>query len=179
MPTGLSSIACRIGGINTVKIFSAFVFFSFLSACELEVIHGSGSGTYSIGKTVPCKADTAPDGYIFHKWIGNVAFIPDQIYSSEIKYPIQSTKKDTIEATYLEDNDDVFQAEIVDGSPSLVHAIKDEVFTLVADTKQGSRPFDHWEGDVKVLTKPATEAYNGVKMPAADVYLKAIFQSQQ
>lgn len=48
-----------------------------LVACTLEVVNGSGSGTYTPAQAVTIRANTPPSGQVFNGWAGDVSGVAD------------------------------------------------------------------------------------------------------
>ena len=136
---------------------------------KLEIINGSGSGTYKIGHRQKITANHEPDGQIFTGWIGDT----DILYSTNYKtYVITMPARDIyLEATYEKIPD--FLVTINNGTGDGLYMYGNTV-NINADIKDGFS-FSHWEGDTYLLDDSFNPT-NTFIMPKKSVVLSAKYK---
>ncbi len=110
---------------------------------KLTVTGGSGSGQYDWGTDVPIQA-TAPSGYRFDKWAGNVAD------SNSSSTTVKITSDTAVTASFVKQ----YTLTVVDGTGSGPYD-PGKVVTVQATVPASSR-FDKWTGPVSDPAKPST-----------------------
>ncbi len=72
-------------------------------AISLDVYNGTGSGTYTEGRTVSIAANDPPDGDLFKQWVGHTAYVADPLSSTtDVNMPSAGVGDIAVTATYLE-----------------------------------------------------------------------------
>ena len=137
----------------------------------LEVINGSGSGTYAMAELVAIEADTV-DGGVFSNWVsplGGDVLGDDSARLTTVSLDAAYTK---VEAIYSSDY--VAYELVVENGVGSGNYLDDSVVYVSAD----SRPFVEflrWEGDVARLDDQYKES-TFLKMDTQSIYLKAVYQ---
>ena len=127
---------------------------------QLTVNNGSGTGSHKGASEVTIRANSAPNGYKFWKWTGDVSTVKDK-YKEETTlimplYPI------TVTATYIEeDATELFTLTVNYGKCEVPNNYNDETswestgdfelgtqVNIKSDTPPNGFRFDRWSGDV-------------------------------
>jgi len=110
---------------------------TFVRQFTLEVVNGSGSGTYDIDTVVPVAANL-PSGFRFEKWVGDTANVAD-VWS--VSTTIAMLDDAVLTAVFVQQ----FRLTVVGGAGSGIYDIG-AVVPIAADLPAGYR-FDKWTGD--------------------------------
>ena len=144
---------------------------------KVTVTGGSGSGEYAKDATVMIKADKAPEGKLFDKWVvvsGDVMLKDAMAAETSFTMPAKDVE---LKAMYKDMPVMKYKVTVMNGSGSGEYA-KDAMVTVKADKAPEDMMFDKWvvvSGDV--MLKDAMAAETSFMMPAKDVELKAMFKA--
>lgn len=109
----------------------------------LTVNSGTGAGTYLPGSVANIKADVAPAGQVFDKWIGHTDHIGN-IYLpyTVIVMPLANTE---ITATYRDQGATTYALTVTNGDGDGLY-LPGAVVNIVANTSGAGIVFDKWVG---------------------------------
>lgn len=144
-----------------------------LSDNEVQVVNGSGSGTYQEGDYVEISANDPAEGYRFKQWTvitGNVEL--DDYTSSETGF-LMTDEAVQVKATY----EVVKYTLTVENGSGDGSYTKGESVKLTADYPADGKVFAGWEvtsGSASVSS--ADRYYSSITMPASDVTVKATYK---
>ena len=144
---------------------------------KVTVTGGSGSGEYAKDATVMIKADKAPEGKLFDKWVvvsGDVMLKDAMAAETSFTMPAKDVE---LKAMYKDMPVMKYKVTVMNGSGSGEYA-KDATVMIKADKAPEGKLFDKWvvvSGDV--MLKDAMAAETSFMMPAKDVELKAMFKA--
>ena len=144
---------------------------------KVTVTGGSGSGEYAKDATVMIKADKAPEGKLFDKWVvvsGDVMLKDAMAAETSFTMPAKDVE---LRAMYKDMPVMKYKVTVMNGSGSGEYA-KDATVMIKADKAPEDMMFDKWvvvSGDV--MLKDAMAAETSFMMPAKDVELKAMFKA--
>ena len=144
---------------------------------KVTVTGGSGSGEYAKDATVMIKADKAPEGKLFDKWVvvsGDVMLKDAMAAETSFTMPAKDVE---LRAMYKDMPVMKYKVTVMNGSGSGEYA-KDATVMIKADKAPEGKLFDKWvvvSGDV--MLKDAMAAETSFMMPAKDVELKAMFKA--
>ena len=148
---------CCQGGIVSFAILCGL----FLAGCQdmssdLNVVNGSGSGTYSPVQMTEIKANDAPEGYAFDCWTGDIEGV------TEVTKPettvVMRMGETRLEATYKLVSCNL---AVVRGNGSGTYAA-DQTVSIDAEAPANGDAFDTWVGDVDGvadISNPNTTIY--------------------
>lgn len=121
----------------------------------VQVVNGSGSGTYTLGQNVTIEADPAPEGKVFDHWEykSNTEGVKDSKVnlSTESSSPTNLLVEEcdcTITAVYADAPSATYPVTVYneDGSVySTQYMMSGDACNVTAPTAQSGMIFDHWE----------------------------------
>lgn len=153
---------------------------------NINVVNGSGSGTYTEGSNVTIKADPAPHGKVFDKW--EVKSDTEGVKDSKVN--ISSSTSDTmnllvekcdstITATYKDADASSLYVDVMTAGGSEVAAtyIVDEngECWVTAPVAAPNTVFDHWETSSAVSIEDEKAAATSVKNINANAILTPVY----
>ena len=140
---------------------------------RLVVQKGTGSGDYLTGaRGIRIQAESAPEGYVFDRWSGQVDTLEDPTAPETILYA-SGTGEKIIEATYRPA--EKYTLRILGGQGSGEIAEGAEVW-IVADVPEGM-VFEQWVGQTGFLSNPRSPATR-LTMPSHALNLNAAFVAE-
>jgi hypothetical protein len=135
----------------------------------LDVINGSGDGSYAEGEVVPISADAAPVGQEFDQWTGDVAAVADvNAADTSVTVPAGNV---TVTATY---KDTRYTLTVNSGSGDGSYSMG-TVVPIAADTAPVGKAFKEWTGDIAAVAD-VNAADTSVTMPAGSVTVTATYE---
>ena len=173
-----SSVTAKINGsdpdylaLESNGSYEAELFFT-LPAVEYDitVTNGTASASKAVaGTAITLKADSAPAGKMFDKWVADGVALADAT-KAEISF-VMPENDVTLQATY---KDVVYKVNVTNGKASASTAVMGGTVTLTANQIDG-KVFSHWEvSGATVADKNAKETT--VTVGTSDVTAEAIYE---
>ena len=145
-----------------------------LSDNEVQVVNGSGSGTYQEGDYVEITANAPAEGYRFKGWTvitGDVELDDDTADTTGFIMPDEPVQ---VKATYEVTK---FTLTVENGSGDGTY-MKGETVSLTADYPSEGKVFAGWEVTSQNASVSASDRYySSITMPAANVTVKATYKA--
>lgn len=148
-------------------------FYEVLSNNEVQVVNGTGSGTYTEGEYVEISANEAPEGQRFKGWTvitGDVVLDDSTSASTGFTMPAEAVQ---VKAVYEVIK---YTLTVNNGSGSGSYA-KDETVSLTANYPASGKEFAEWKvtsGNASVTS--VDRYYSSITMPAANVTVEATYK---
>jgi len=138
-----------------------------LNSYTLDVVNGTGDGTYSASQVVNINADTAPTGQTFDVWTGDTTGITDtSAASTSITMPAADA---TITATY----ENLYSLSVTSGTGDGSYT-SGAVVVINADAPATGMEFDDWEGGTTGIAN-VNAASTYITMPGANTTITATY----
>ena len=137
---------------------------------NLTVSGGSGSGSYAAGTKVTIKANAAPAGKVFYKWIGNTGYVASA--TSATTTVTMPSGAITLTATYKT----AYYLTVYGGKGSGWYAYGTKV-TIAANAPASGKVFYRWTGSTYYISS-TTSATTTVTMPSKAISLTANYKSR-
>lgn len=147
--------------------------YEVLTNSDVQVINGSGSGTYTEGDYVEIQANDAPEGQRFKKWTvitGDVELDDETADITGFTMPAEAVQ---VKAVYEVVK---FTLTVNNGSGSGSYT-KGETINLTANYPSNGKVFAGWQVTSKNASVAAADRYySSMTMPAANVTLEATYK---
>ena len=127
---------------------------------QLEVVNGSGAGTYTAGTTIPIEADAPATGKYFVMWTGQTEFVRDVLLPSTVV--IMPDADVRVAAVYADVPPTLQQLTVAGGSGSGAYTAGTEV-KISAATPASGKYFAMWTGQ--------TDTIENIRLPATTLRL--------
>jgi len=158
------------------NLFLSLILIGFLSCehdhltNELRVVNGSGSGNFTVGRSVTLTADPASAGMGFFRWEGDTIYIDEpRSPVAQLLMPLADVE---VRATYR--NLPTYTLTVVDGTGSGDYLAGTRI-AISATAPGDDQRFVSWSGDTTYVTRTDT-AYTFVVMPDLPVNVVAMFE---
>lgn len=158
----------------------------------VNVVNGSGSGTYTDGTNVTLTADPAPAGMVFDHW----EYVSDTQGVKDSKVNLSTTKKTetnllvekcdcTITAVYAEAESETYSVTVMAANGTDVYSVQnitaDSSCTITAPAAESGMVFDHWEDNSEVSgallyeSDSASTTFEFIDVYCADIVLTPVY----
>ena len=127
--------------------YSVTAEYVFIGYIELEVINGTGSGTYPPGSTINISADAPLENEQFAKWEGDTRFLSSVTSASPVMTPPPGFYIITAVYAEVQIGAYVYNLEVYGGTGSGTYGLN-EVASISYDDPGGYGTFNYWAGDV-------------------------------
>ena len=147
--------------------------YTILQENEVQVVNGSGSGTYLEGDYVEIEADEAPEGQRFKKWTVITGDVELEDSTSAVTGFMMPDEAVQVKAVY-----EVIKYTLTvnngNGSGSYT---KGESISLTANYPASGKEFDAWKVTTNNASVSAADRYySSITMPAANVTVEATYK---
>ena len=147
--------------------------YTVLQKNEVQVVNGSGSGTYLEGDYVEIEADEAPEGQRFKKWTVITGDIELEDKTSEVTGFMMPDETVQVKAVYEVIK---YTLTVNNGSGSGSYK-KGESISLTANYPASGKEFDAWKVTSNNASVSAADRYySSITMPAANVTVEATYK---
>jgi hypothetical protein len=138
----------------------------------LNVVSGTGSGSYAAGTTVNITANTAPSGKVFDRWTTTAGTITNATSASTIFTMPASAA--TVTANYKDAPGTTYALTVTSGTGSGNYAAG-AVVTITANAAPSGKVFDRWTAPTGTIAN-ATSATTTFTMPASTATVTANYK---
>jgi hypothetical protein len=141
---------------------------TFVAVRTLTVTNGTGSGIYPVGQIVAISADPAASGKAFGMWVGDIAYVTDNLQpDTTVTMPGGNI---SVTAAYRH----VYQLTVNSGTGDGEYP-PGAVADIEADPAPSGTIFDQWVGDTSYVAG-LDSASTSVTMPSEDMAVTATYR---
>lgn len=144
---------------------------------RLDVVGGSGSGSYAAGARVLVKASLAPQNQRFELWSGDVETLDDP-YQDSTAF-IMPARNVTLKALYAildpTSGQDYAFLTVVQGEGDGEY-LPGSVVSIEADPDTSAFRFERWSGDITTISD-SSKRKTSLVMPSQPVKIRALFST--
>jgi hypothetical protein len=134
-------------GTTAGATYSVTAEYEYYGNIVLEVVNGTGSGTYDAGSTINISADAPLEGEEFALWQGDTRFLSSVTSANPTMTPPPGSYLITAVYATVEIGAYVYNLEVFGGSGSGVYGLG-ETAAVQYDDPGGYGTFNYWSGDV-------------------------------
>lgn len=153
---------------------------------KVNIVNGTGSGTYTEGSNVTVTADPAPEGQVFDKW--EVQSDTDGVKDKKVNISSKSSssmnllveKCDcTITATYKDIEGDYCNVTVMTADGSEAYSTQsvsiDSSCDITAPVAEENMVFDHWETSAEDAVEDIYSSSTKVNVASDDITLTPVY----
>lgn len=163
--------------LSAISIITAVVLYYFMSkSYTLNVVNGSGSGTYKGGEEITVTAEDV-FGSTFMKWevTGNLSLTDEELVTRTLSFKMPRSGI-SLKALYSINN---YKVTVHNGSGTGDYNVGEEV-SITADEEETGKEFSRWDVDDGLVDlEHADKPRTSFTMPDENVEISAIYRNLQ